>query len=87
MASSLTPSERTQRARLAAHTKWAHYDPVDGTAAARRTFLDRFERVVDPDGVLDPIERARRAEHARKAHFTRLALRSAQARRTRKDAS
>jgi hypothetical protein len=36
---------------------------------------------VDPDGVLSPAERARRAGHARKAYFTRLALRSAQAQR------
>ncbi|MGY1695450.1 transposase [Geodermatophilus sp. SYSU D00814] len=39
------------------------------------------EREVDPDGVLSPAERARRAGHARTAYFTRLALRSAQARR------
>jgi hypothetical protein len=43
--------------------------------------MDRFERQVDPDGTLKPEERARRAGHARKAYFTRLALRSAQARR------
>jgi hypothetical protein len=43
--------------------------------------MNRFERQVDPDGVLSPEERARRAGHARKAYFTRLALRSAQARR------
>jgi hypothetical protein len=40
-----------------------------------------WERQVDPDGVLDPQERARRAGHAKKAHFARLALKSAQARR------
>ncbi len=43
--------------------------------------MERFERQVDPDGVLTPAERARRAGHARKAYFARLALRSAQARR------
>ncbi len=43
--------------------------------------LDCFERQVDPDGSLSPAERARRAGLARKAYFTRLALRSAQARR------
>lgn len=45
--------------------------------------LDKFEQQVDPDGVLTPGERATRAEHARKAHFKRLALKSAQARRRR----
>jgi hypothetical protein len=46
--------------------------------------LDRFEREVDPNGELTPQERAKRAEHAehaRKAYFTRLSLKSAQARR------
>jgi hypothetical protein len=43
--------------------------------------MSKFERDVDPEGVLDPAERARRGESARKAHYARLALRSAQARR------
>jgi hypothetical protein len=45
--------------------------------------LDKFERQVDPSGTLTPAERAKRAAHARKAHFKRLALKSAQARRRR----
>jgi len=57
-------------------------DPSARTQPARRALLDRFEREVDPDGALPPDERARRAAHARKPYFTRLALRSAQARRT-----
>ncbi len=77
----LTPSERSLRARLAAHTLHARVDPTAHTAPARKAFLARFEREVDPDGILSTAERARRAEHARKAYFTRLALRSAQARR------
>lgn len=43
--------------------------------------MARFETQVDPEGRLSPAERSRRAEHARKAHFKRLALKSAQARR------
>ena len=78
---SSTPTERALHGRLAAHAKWAKTDPVEGTAPARKAFLDRFEREVDPDGVLPPADRARRAEHARKAYFTRMALKSAQARR------
>ena len=77
----LTPEQRSLRARLAAHTKWsACSDPVAATAPARAAFSARFERQVDPDGALPPAERARRAEHLRKAHFARLALKSAQAR-------
>jgi hypothetical protein len=77
-----TPSERSLAARLAVHASWARTtDPAARTAKARAAFADRFEREVDPDGVLAPAERARRAAHARQAYFARLALRSAQARR------
>ena len=77
----LTPAERTLRARLAAHTMHAQHDARDTTAAARAAFLARFEVEVDPDGVLTPEERRRRAEHARSAYFTRLAFERAKARR------
>jgi hypothetical protein len=42
--------------------------------------MARFEREADPDGVLDPTERARRAAHLRRAYFARLALASSRAR-------
>jgi hypothetical protein len=45
--------------------------------------MSRFEREVDPEGVLEPEERARRAEHAKKAYFLKLALASREARRKR----
>ena len=82
---SLTPSERKLRAQIAARESWAHTDdPAARTANGRRTFLDKFEREVDPEGKLSPAERAKRAEHKRKAHFQRLALKSARARRLRR---
>lgn len=75
-------SERSLIGRLASHESWARTEDRSArTAPARRAMLDRFERQVDPDGVLTTDERARRAANARKAHFTRLALKSAQARR------
>ncbi|WP_222267407.1 hypothetical protein [Modestobacter marinus] len=75
-------SDRALIARLAAHESWAKAANRSArTAPARAALVSKFEREVDPNGVLPPAERARRAEHARKAHFTRLALRSAQARR------
>ncbi len=43
----------------------------------------KFENEVDPDGSLAPAERARRADAARRLHFSRLALASARARRAR----
>ena len=45
--------------------------------------LDKFERQVDPHGELTQAERAKRAENARKAHYQRMALKSARARRRR----
>ncbi|MET4612014.1 uncharacterized protein YbaA (DUF1428 family) [Rhodococcus sp. PvR044] len=75
-------SERTMRAQIAAHQSWANTtDRSARTANARKAMLDKFEREVDPEGVLTPAERAVRAEHARKAYYTRLALKSAQSRR------
>ena len=79
-----TPQRRALRARLAAHSLHAKVaDPSAHTAPARQAFLDRFERKVDPDGVLSPEERVRRAGHARKAYFLALALKSARSRRSR----
>jgi len=80
-ASPLTPRERTLRARLAAHSRWAQDDPREGTSKARKTFYDSFLTKVDPDGVLPEAERQRRAESARKAHYTKMALASARSRR------
>lgn len=77
----LTPEQRALRARLAAHTSWANTsDRAARTAPARRASLERFGAQVDPDGVLPAGERARRAESARRAYFTSLALRSSRAR-------
>ncbi len=77
-----TPQQRALAARIGAHALHAQItDPAAHTAPARRAFLDRFEREVDPEGVLPLEERARRAEHARRAYFSRLALASAKARR------
>ncbi len=77
-----SPSQRSLRARLAAHELHAKVtDPSAHTAPARRAFLDRFARQVDPDGSLPAEERARRAEHAKRAYFLSLALRSSRARR------
>ena len=81
---SLTPAERSLRGQIAAHESWARTDdPSARTANARKAMLDKFETQVDPDGKLTPAERAKRAEHARKAYFKRLALKSARARRRR----
>ena len=82
----LTPSERSLRARLASHTRWAQTSPEDARKtgeAAQRGLVERFAREIDPDESLNPEERYRRARHARDAHMARLALASAKARRKR----
>lgn len=84
MSKSLTPQQRSQRARIAAHTKWAHTDPVAGTAAARARFLETFIEQVDPERKLPEAERLRRAESARSAYFAALAYKSARKRQSRR---
>lgn len=82
MPTQLTAQQRILRSRIGAHTSWANTtDPAARTAPARAASAARFEREVDPDGILPPAERARRAESARKAYFTALAFKSAKARR------
>lgn len=72
-------------AQIGAESLWATCsDRAAHTAPARAAFEARFEREVDPEGVLPPQERAVRAAHARKAYFRRIALKSAQARAARK---
>lgn len=72
----MTPEDRVLRARIAAHTSWANTQDRSGrTANARRGLDAKF--LAEADG--DPV----RAEHLRKAHFARLALASARARRRR----
>ncbi len=74
--------ERSLIGRIGAHASWAATEDRSArTAPARQAMLDRFEREVDPNGELTPKERARRAESARKAYFSRLALKSVQSRR------
>lgn len=77
-----TQSERALSASVAAHSRWAGcQDRAAATEPARRAALERFEQQVDPDATLPPAERARRAEHARKAYMAGLALKSARSRR------
>jgi hypothetical protein len=80
----LTAEERKLRASIAAHEKHSRNDPVESTAKARATFLERFQREADPDGVLDPAERARRADHLLKAHMARMSLAASKAKKARR---
>ena len=74
--------DRVLVARIAAAERWARTsDRTEATAPARRGLTAKFEREADPDGVLPPEERARRADLLMRAHMLRMARRSAQARR------
>ena len=76
-----TAAQRSLRARLAAYRSWERTtNAAARTAPARRAAIARFDRQVDPEGVLSPEERARRATAAMRAYFTALALRSSRAR-------
>ena len=61
-------------------TSWSRNDPETMVGPAHAGFRRRFERLVDPEGILDPAERARRADRARRAYMLGLAARSAAAR-------
>jgi hypothetical protein len=79
-------AERSLRARLAAYALHAQRDPRETTANGRAAFLARFDREVDPEGLLEPGERRRRAEQARRAYFARLSLAAVKARQARRTA-
>jgi hypothetical protein len=68
--------------RIAAEISWARTrDRAARTRPAREAFLKRFEKTVDPDGILPHEERQQRAEHAKRAYMLQLAKRSAAARK------
>jgi len=66
--------ERAAIGRIGAHVSWANTaDRTARTAPARAALDQKFLDAADGDPI--------RAAHLRKAHFARLALRSAQSRR------
>jgi hypothetical protein len=80
----MTAAQRRLRAQIAAHSRWAKENPAANAARGQAGLMARFEREVDPNGVLPLTERYRRAESARLAHMKKLALASAGARAARK---
>lgn len=72
----LTPTERTLRASVAAHTSWGNTEDRSARTLPGRRGLDaKFLREAEGDPA--------RAESLRRAHFQRMALKSARARRRR----
>ncbi len=86
----LTPAQRSLRASLAAHTRWAKTPTDERRRQADRgqaALMARFATEVDPHGTLTPDEREKLARNAYTAHMKRLALASAKARRSGKAAA
>lgn len=75
----MTPAERTQKARLAAHARWAREpDRSKATAPARRAALDRFERQAEEiHGPLKPKMRRKVARNLQAEHMTRMSIKAA----------
>ena len=76
---SATPQERSLAGSIAAHTSWANTtNRTERTAPARAGLDARFLQEADGD--------PQRAASLKKAHFQRMALASAKARRAKADA-
>lgn len=84
----LSPEQRTQRARIAALSRWAKENPQANAARGQNGLLNRFRREVlaDDPTVAEP-ELTRRAEAARRAHMARLGFASSKARARRAGAA
>ena len=74
-------SDMAARGRIGGLVRAARYPAQELTEKARDTFRSSFEQQADPEGVLEPHERARRADLLRRAHMARIARLSAVARR------
>jgi hypothetical protein len=79
-----TPTSYALRGRIGGLVTHSRHDSRELTAPGRAAFRSKFEREVDPNGELDPVERAKRADCARRAFYARIALKSAQVRATKK---
>jgi hypothetical protein len=78
----LTPEQRTQRARLAALTRWA--EPGQRPASKQHLFTRFVREAHEADPSITDAEAAKRAELALKAHMVKLAFNSSKARAARK---
>lgn len=66
------PADMAARGRIGIYTALAKYGPLAMSAAGRAAFLAKFERLVDPEGLLPPEERAQRAREALREHMRKV---------------
>ena len=79
---SLTPAERSARARIAANTRWAKEpDRLAATAPGRRAAFEKLLDEVDPQRELSEAERLKRVKNARQAQMARIRLAASKNRR------
>ena len=82
-----SPTERRLQRQAAAHASWAKTPNRAARLAPAHAARDaRFDKLVDPDGVMNPVDRGKAAASARKAFYTEMARKSAAARRQRAQA-
>lgn len=85
----LTPSDARATAQNGAHTRWAKAATEAERKAAVAPALagqrKRWARLADPEGRLTGEDLERAIESARQAHYARMRLASARARRARKE--
>ena len=76
-----TAEYRSQINRANALSRVAKEGGTAVSAPGRAAFLETFRTQVDPEHKLEAAERERRARFAMRAHFTRLAAKSAKVRK------
>jgi hypothetical protein len=74
----MTKEQRVLRSRMGAYAM--HAAGKTNTGPAIKASRSRFEKQVDPDGVLSPEVRAKRADQAWRAHMAAMSLKASQAR-------
>lgn len=80
----MTPEQRVLRGRMGGLTAWSRHGADELLGKAWQANATRWENEVDPERLLPADERHKRAERAKRAHMTKLALLSAQARARKK---
>jgi hypothetical protein len=78
--------DRSFLGRMGAFAMHAKHNSTATTKAARDAAFERFVDAVDPQRVLDPADRLKRAKAAQRLHLLRLSARSAEVRRQRRAA-
>ena len=77
---SLTPAQRSTRARIAANDRWAKEpDRLKATQPGRNAAFQKLLDDVDPERTLPEDERLKRARNAQKAHLERIRLAASRA--------